>query len=140
MNKKRTIGIITISVIIVTWYFLTLNQTSQEALLFPNPLLVLKTFAEQLQQIVQFSFTTWYRVIVGLAIGSASGFILGLLMSYNTIIDYIVDPIIEVIRPIPPVALTPFFILWFGLGDISQFLLISFGVLYYYYDLHLRIY
>lgn len=127
MNKKKIIGISVILFIILFWYLATINQSQKEALLFPNPLLLLKILIKQYNEILIFSFTTWYRVIIGLIIGSFVGFIIGILMSYSKIANYILDPIIEVIRPIPPVALTPFFILWFGLGDLSQFLLISLG-------------
>jgi len=62
-----------------------------------------------------------------LLIGSTLGFFIGLLMTWNEFIEYLLDPYIETIRPIPPIALTPFFILWFGLGDLGQLLLVALG-------------
>src|SRR5690606_25006802 len=39
----------------------------------------------------------------------------------------ILDPFIEMLRPIPALALIPFFVLWFGLGDTGKILLIALG-------------
>jgi len=127
MNKKNIISISVIFIILLIWIIATINQSQKDALLFPSPLLVLNILFDQFYELLIFSLTTWYRVIVGLFIGSFAGFFIGIIMSYSKLANYLLDPLIELIRPIPPVALTPFFILWFGLGDLSQFLLISLG-------------
>lgn len=131
MKSKSRNKIISSSIVlfllVLLWYFLTINQTPKSALLFPSPVLLLNTFLNQWKSIINYSFTTWYRVIVGLATGTILGMLTGILMTYNKALYYILDPIVEIIRPIPPIALTPFFILWIGLGDLSQLLLISLG-------------
>jgi ABC-type nitrate/sulfonate/bicarbonate transport system permease component len=48
-------------------------------------------------------------------------------MSRFQVVYAVFDPIIEAIRPIPPIALVPFFILWFGIGDFGQILLAGLG-------------
>ena len=126
-SKQRVVRVIIVLCLIFIWYILTLNQTEREMLFFPSPTAVWNTLINQFNEIISFSFTTWYRVSLGLLIGGLLGFVFGLLMSSSNIINLIFDPIIEIIRPIPPVALTPFFILWFGLGNLSQLLLISMG-------------
>lgn len=127
MNRKGLIGSLVVIFILLVWFFLTMNQTSKEALLFPSPFSLISAFMSNFNELLLFSLTTWYRVVIGLLMGSLLGFVFGILMSLSKTINYLFDPIIEIVRPIPPVALTPFFILWFGLGDLSQFLLISLG-------------
>jgi len=112
---------------LVIWFVLTLNQTPQQKLLFPSPLALWKILLKNFSSILSFSIVTWYRVIVGLMIGSCIGFFSAILMTWSEIINKILDPFIELIRPVPPIALTPFFILWFGLGDLGQLFLISLG-------------
>lgn len=131
MNKQVKYKIIStlvvITLLVIVWFFLTLNQNKLQALKFPSPKLLIETLKDHGKDILTYSLTTWYRVILGLLIGIFFGLVAGILMSYNKIFYFILDPIIEIIRPIPPIALTPFFILWLGLGDISQLLLISLG-------------
>jgi ABC-type nitrate/sulfonate/bicarbonate transport system permease component len=125
--SRKSISIGTIILTILVWIVLTRNQTSSQSLIFPSPDSLLSILFRQGREILGYSLITWYRVLAGLAIGSIFGFLTGLVMTWNEWIDAILDPIIELIRPIPPIALTPFFILWFGLGDLGQLLLISLG-------------
>lgn len=124
---QRYIGITVTVFILIIWFGLTRNQTTQQRLIFPSPDSLLSVFVNQWQTILKYSFTTWYRVLSGLAVGTLVGFCTGLIMTWNTLINSILDPLIELIRPIPPIALTPFFILWFGLGDLGQLLLVALG-------------
>lgn len=128
--KGRLVGnTIVIFIIIMLWYFMTKEQSTRDQLFFPGPALLIDTALAQGEQIVKYSVITWYRVVLGVLFGGVIGIILGFLMSYNKILLFMIDPIVEIIRPIPPIALTPFFILWFGLGDAAQLLLISLGCL-----------
>lgn len=124
---KKKLSFIVILVTILVWIILTRNQTTSQRLIFPSPDSLLSILVNQWPAILHYSLTTWYRVLVGLAIGSVVGFLTGLLMTWNDWINSIFDPIVELIRPIPPIALTPFFILWFGLGDLGQLLLVALG-------------
>jgi len=126
-RNKIIASSIVLVLLIIIWYALTANQSQKGALLFPSPKLLLDTLTGQWQDILQYSLTTWYRVLIGLTIGTFLGMFAGILMTYNKLLYYLLDPIVEIIRPIPPIALTPFFILWLGLGDTSQLLLISMG-------------
>jgi len=125
--NKHIVTILVISTFIIVWIFATHGQSIKADLIFPRPVLLLETLANQYIQIIEYSLTTWYRVVVGLCIGSITGLVVAILMSYNKLFYFIFDPIIEIIRPIPPIALVPFFILWLGLGSLSQMLLISLG-------------
>jgi ABC-type nitrate/sulfonate/bicarbonate transport system permease component len=113
--------------LLLLWALTTRNQSATQRLLFPSPSSIVQILTTQWMSLARYALTTWYRVIAGLAIGSSVGFLCGLVMTWNRIAHDILDPIIEVIRPVPPIALTPFFILWFGLGDFGQLLLIALG-------------
>lgn len=125
--KFKLISTIAILTIIVSWYLLTRDQTRSQELLFPSLEKLYHTLINNYRNIFNYSLITWYRVIVGLVIGIISGFFFGIIITWNKYLEAIIDPIIEIIRPIPPIALTPFFILWFGLGDLGQLLLVSLG-------------
>ena len=67
------------------------------------------------------------RVLGGFAIGAGLALPLGLLMGTNKTIYKLFDPLVQVLRPIPPIAYIPLAILWFGLGNPPAFFLISIG-------------
>ena len=69
------------------------------------------------------------RIMIGFSIGSVAGVAIGSLMHAVRPIRYLVDPIIEVTRPLPPLAFIPLFIIWFGIGEMPKVVLILVGVL-----------
>lgn len=71
-----------------------------------------------------------YRVFVGLLIGGGLGLGLGLLMGVSERVYRLLNPLIQILRPIPPIAFIPLAILWFGLGNPPAFFLISLGAFY----------
>jgi ABC-type nitrate/sulfonate/bicarbonate transport system permease component len=69
------------------------------------------------------------RILTGFSIGTVVGVIIGAAMASVRIIKDLIDPIIEVTRPLPPLAFIPLFIVWFGVGEMSKVLLIMTGVI-----------
>lgn len=52
---------------------------------------------------------------IGLLAAFLLGVPIGILMGWFRVADFLLDPIIEILRPIPPLAWIPFAIIWFGL-------------------------
>ncbi len=77
---------------------------------------------------------TLLRLLSGFALAAVSGVGLGLVMGRSrTAEDYLL-PIVSTLAPIPGLAYTPLFLLWFGPGDMTAVLLVgfvsSFAVIY----------
>ncbi len=64
------------------------------------------------------------RVVPAYIVGSLAGIILGILMGWYPVINRILRPLYELIRPIPPIAWIPISIVWFGIGEGSKWFLI----------------
>ena len=126
-HKYIIIKILIVLLVLFLWYVFTLNQTSHQRLVYPSLTALINVIGENYGSIMNYSLITWYRIVFGLLIGSLIGFFFGIVMTWSKLIETIMDPFIEIIRPIPPIALTPFFILWFGLGDLGQLVLVSLG-------------
>ncbi|MGE4566307.1 MAG: ABC transporter permease [Acidimicrobiales bacterium] len=60
------------------------------------------------------------RVIKGLIYGTIIGIPVGFAMGLSRVLRGVFDPIVELLRPIPPLALLPMFIMWFGIGEASK--------------------
>ena len=71
-----------------------------------------------------------YRVVVGFAIGAGLALPLGLLMGASKRMYAWFNPLMQVLRPIPPIAYIPLAILWFGLGNAPALFLISLGAFF----------
>lgn len=71
-----------------------------------------------------------YRVVMGFVIGTVIALPLGLLMGASERLYGLFNPLIQVLRPIPPIAFIPLAILWFGLGNPPAFFLIALGAFF----------
>lgn len=71
--------------------------------------------------------TSLFRVFVGMVTGSLFGVPIGMAMGLSSRIRGFFDTPVELLRPIPPLALIPLFILWFGIGNPSAFALLIFA-------------
>jgi ABC-type nitrate/sulfonate/bicarbonate transport system permease component len=67
------------------------------------------------------------RAAEGFALAAVLGVLCGLLSGYLPLFEDVTGPMIEVIRPIPPLAFLPMFIIWFGIGEPSKVLFIAFS-------------
>lgn len=126
-KQKRTISLITMAVVIIIWFLFTSILKIIPSLFFPSPNDVFSTLVGVQSTILQHAFVTLLRVILSFAAGSLIGILVGLLMTRFQFIFGVLNPIIESLRPIPPIALIPFFILWFGIGDFGKLLLSAIG-------------
>ena len=70
------------------------------------------------------------RVVGGFAIGAGLALPLGLLMGGSARFYQLMNPLVQLLRPIPPIAYIPLAILWFGLGNPPAFFLISLGAFF----------
>ncbi|MFG1357964.1 ABC transporter permease [Xanthobacter pseudotagetidis] len=71
-----------------------------------------------------------WRVVRGFALGVAAGVVLGVLIGWSATISRLLDPTIQLIRPIPITAWIPFAIAWFGIGDGNAIFLIALGAFF----------
>lgn len=67
------------------------------------------------------------RVIKGYFIGTVAGLALGIVAALNKSVRKLIEVPVGLLRPIPAIALIPFFILWMGIGEMSKVSVIVFG-------------
>jgi ABC-type nitrate/sulfonate/bicarbonate transport system permease component len=71
-----------------------------------------------------------YRVVLGYVAASLLAIPLGLLMGWSAKLLRMIRPLVEVVRPIPPLAWIPIAILWFGIGIKSAAFIIFLGAFF----------
>lgn len=65
-----------------------------------------------------------FRAMFGYTLAAIVGVTLGLLIAWSKWVEDLLDPLIELIRPLSTFALIPIFFLWFGIGDTSKIMII----------------
>ncbi|XDA97809.1 ABC transporter permease subunit [Sulfitobacter sp. LCG007] len=71
-----------------------------------------------------------YRVIAGFICGAIVGIPLGYAMGLSDWFRGWFDPIVEFMRPVPPLALIPLVIIWAGIGEVGKIILLFLAALW----------
>lgn len=70
------------------------------------------------------------RVLIGFAVGAVLAIPLGIAMGRWPLVDELVDPIIQIFRPVPPLAWVPLALAWFRIGLTSMVFIIALGAFF----------
>jgi len=126
--KVYILGFVGFAAIIIAWQALSLTISSVAFPLLPE---FSRNFIRDLVYCPQLGsglsihllFTT-LKAIIGISLGSIIGVGYGLLMGWSKNIRERGEPPLIILRTTPPLATVPFFLMWFGPGNISQILVI----------------
>ncbi|MBK0065118.1 MULTISPECIES: taurine ABC transporter permease TauC [unclassified Acinetobacter] len=136
LGRHRNLALSGLSVlsVLLIWFLITALHIVP-SLFLPSPQAVWQKFLE----VSQHGFmkaTLWQhlaasisRVLFALVAAIAVGIPLGLWMGLNKYARAILDPLVELLRPIPPLAYLPLLVIWFGIGETTKVLLIFFSIL-----------
>jgi len=93
---------------------------------FPGPLDTLAGMAQLASdgQMLRHSVASLWRVAAGFGLACAVGVPLGLWAGWSTRAMHALNPLVQALRPISPIAWIPVAILWFGIKDASAIFLI----------------
>lgn len=94
--------------------------------LFPTPLEVARGIGELAQRglLLKYVVASLFRVAWGFTFAVLIGVPAGLLLGWNARAFHAFNPLIQVFRPISPIAWIPLAILWFGVTDAAPIFLI----------------
>jgi len=81
-------------------------------------------------ELIHDTISSMYRVLAGFVVGAGLALPLGLSMGSNKRVYAWMNPLVQVVRPIPPIAYIPLSILWFGLGNPPAVFLIAIGAFF----------
>jgi ABC-type nitrate/sulfonate/bicarbonate transport system permease component len=70
------------------------------------------------------------RVAVGFAVAAALAISLGMVAGRWQWIRNLIEPVVEIFRPIPPLAMLPLFIVWVGIGEASKVAFITYATFF----------
>jgi len=101
-------------------------------LLFPPPSAVAFALLDPtfVRMLAYDAATSVWRALVGLALATVTGVFVGLITGRIARFGAAVSPVIDALRPLPPIAIIPLVIVWFGIGDGAKIFSIAFAAFF----------
>lgn len=118
-------------IVIATWQILE-NIQIIDPVTLPSPLQIFETFWLMLLsgELLKNIFVSIVRVSQGYALAVIIGIIFGIAIGLSARLNRITDFVIQILKPIPPIAWIPLAILWLGIGETSKIFLIFLGAFF----------
>jgi len=115
-----------IALLLVAWQFAISHRPD---LLLPGPWGVVLGIADLVRHglLLKYVVASLFRVTWGFALAAILAIPLGLTLGWYQRGEMAFNPLVQIFRPISPLAWIPIAILWFGVGDLSAIFLIFVG-------------
>jgi NitT/TauT family transport system permease protein len=97
--------------------------------LFPSVGAVLKSFVVLLKNgsLQKHMSASFLRVLLGFTLGIVMAVVLGFLIGWFKTVRLLIDPVINFFRALPPIALIPLMIIFFGIGETSKIIVLCYA-------------
>lgn len=135
VNSGRGYGFIMIAVLLILWYIAT-SFGWIKPIYWPSFAAVFdrldRLMSEGFRNVALWDHVSIsvYRVLSGVFYGALVGIPLGFAMGLSSVARGLFDPVVEFVRPIPPLALIPLIILWFGIDEFAKIFLLFLASLF----------
>jgi NitT/TauT family transport system permease protein len=120
---RRLIPLIGVALFLAAWH---VGVVATRAPLIPTPGESFRAIGELAQKglLLKYVVASLFRVTWGYLLAVVVGIPFGILLGLSLRWERSVNPLLQVLRPISPLAWIPIGILWFGVGDLSAVFLI----------------
>lgn len=134
LSRHLTLSLATLLVLLVIWWAVAAAHWVSP-LFLPAPGQVLNKLLTIASLQGFMDATLWQhlaaslgRIVVALLAATIIGIPVGIAMGLSPTVRGILDPLIELYRPVPPLAYLPLMVIWFGIGETSKILLIYLAI------------
>ncbi len=131
MAKKigYTLEYIALIVIIIAVWFGMDKSGRLNTVILPSPEKIINTVVSLVENgtLVDNLVVSVVRVLKGYFLAAVLGIGLGLLFGMSAHLNRLTELLVQIIKPIPPIAWIPLVILWFGIGEEGKVFLIFLG-------------
>jgi ABC-type nitrate/sulfonate/bicarbonate transport system permease component len=135
-NHRRIRRIVSVAVVLIAWQIVSSAVLPRIApylvTLLPGPLAVVWALVELVRSgdLLTHALASFRRIAGAFVVAAAIAIPLGLAIGWWRRFGELVDPLIDLVRPIPPLAWIPIAILWFGIGDLQNMFIIFLGAFF----------
>ncbi|HCU2311889.1 TPA: taurine ABC transporter permease TauC [Klebsiella aerogenes] len=134
LSRQLTLSVATLAVLLAIWWAVTALQLISP-LFLPSPWQVVQKLLTIAGPQGFMDATLWQhlaasltRIAIALVLAAIVGVPVGIAMGLSPTVRGILDPLIELYRPVPPLAWLPLVIIWFGIGETPKILLIYLAI------------
>ena len=117
-------GLILILLLIAGW---EIWSQAADSFTFPKASGVAQILIEDHAAILTATATTLRRAAIGFGIALVTMLPLGIFLGRVRVVGEIVEPVIEFLRPLPPIAVVPLAMMVLGIGDAAKLVVVVFG-------------
>jgi len=117
-NRSFLLPFVAFFLLLMLWQLLTIFSGWSEQV-FPGPVKVFISMWELITDgtLLRHSVASLFRVTAGFYLAMITGIPLGILLGRWQLLQGLLNPMIQFLRPISPLAWIPLSMLWFGIGD-----------------------
>lgn len=134
LSRQLTLSVATLAVLLAVWWAVAALQLISPLFLPPPGQVLQKLITIAVPQgfmdatLWQHLAASLTRIVIALLAAVLIGVPVGIAMGLNSTVRGILDPLIELYRPVPPLAYLPLMVIWFGIGETSKILLIYLAI------------
>ena len=123
------VGFLSLAAVVGVYWYMALRPGTNPALV-PAPPAILKALREEIASgdLLVNTVASLKRVVIGFCIGASLALVLGALAGWFRYAGYVLNPIIDALRPVPALAYIPLVIVWVGIGEPSRIIIIVLAV------------
>jgi len=127
--KRVVLPVITGVVLLLLWSFAVRFSGTK---IFPSPLDVMRAIASLAEKSLLWSYIrdSLWRVAAGYVTAVLIGIPIGMMLGWFKTLERAVNPLVQLLRPISPLAWMPLAVIWFGVSNLAPMFLIFLATLF----------
>jgi len=129
LRPSIVVGTLSLLAVVGLYWLMALRPGTNPALV-PTPPRIFAALVDEIASgnLLTNTLASLHRVVIGFVVGAVLALALGALAGWFRYWGYILNPIIDAIRPIPALAYIPLVIVWVGIGEPSRIIIIALAV------------
>ncbi|RJR53990.1 MAG: ABC transporter permease [Desulfobacteraceae bacterium] len=129
--EKTGYFVLSFGILLLVWEFSRAVRIIDPKL-FPSIQAVIKACLAGLQNgsLQMHMYASFMRVLTSFAIGIVMAIVFGFLIGWFRVVRLLLDPVINFFRALPPIALIPLMIIFFGIGETSKIVVLSYAAFF----------
>jgi len=133
VRGNAAVSVATVLLLVLLWFLATYPFAGGPLIkpfFLPSPISVFQRFLTISTDgfrnftLLEHLWASVYRILMGFGLGCLVGIPVGFAMGLSNVARSVFDPLIELYRPVPPLAFIPLMILWLGIEDSSKITLL----------------
>jgi ABC-type nitrate/sulfonate/bicarbonate transport system permease component len=131
LASRATLGTLGAVLVLLAWE-LGARFGWRDATVLPSPTQAIAAARQHLTaaELAQHVGASLGRIVAGFLLAAIAGVALGVAAGWYRGLGRLVRPLVDLLRPIPPLAWIPIAIVWFGLGEPSKVFVIFLGAFF----------